>query len=171
MERAQNLLLGLLGGLSLDGDLNTGESSALLGNTLVAASTGSLGLVAVSLSLVRDQLGAELLSLGLVDVLHKDTLVLEDVTLSLHVQDVVQVLVDLASLAVLAEKATKDTLAAHPDDGGGHTGLSGTLTLTSARVTTSTLGSELLAVTEKRVHGLGLLDDKTILDELADVLA
>jgi hypothetical protein len=38
-------------------------------------------------------------------------------------------------------------------------------------VATSTLGSELLAVAEVRVHGLGLLDDEAILDELADVLA
>jgi hypothetical protein len=81
------------------------------------------------------------------------------------------VTVDLAGLAVLAEETAEDTLAAHPDDGGGHTGLSGTLALTGARVTTSALGSELLAVTEERVHGLGLLDDETILDELADVLA
>jgi hypothetical protein len=81
------------------------------------------------------------------------------------------VTVDLAGLTVLAEKAAENTLAAHPNDGGGHTGLSGTLTLTSARVTTSALGSKLLAVTEERVHGLGLLDDEAILDELTDVLA
>jgi len=106
-----------------------------------------------------------------VDELHEDTLVLENVTLGLHVQVVVHVLVDLAGLAELAEKTTEDTLAAHPDDTGGHTGLGGTLALTSAGVTTSALGSELLAVAEERVHGLGLLDDEAILDELADVLA
>ena len=78
---------------------------------------------------------------------------------------------DASMAADAALEAAKDTLAAHPDDGGGHTGLSGTLALTSAGVTTGTLGSELLAVAEKRVHGLGLLDDETILDELADVLA
>ena len=159
----QDLLLG--------GSVNNSVGSALLSNTLVAAGTGSLGLVAVSLGLVSDQLGTELLSLGLVDVLHKDTLVLEDVTLGLHVEDVVKVTVDLAGLTVLAQETTENTLTTHPDDGGGHTGLGGTLTLTGTGVTTSTLGSELLAVTEKRVHGLGLLDDETILDELANVLA
>ena len=148
---------------------------------------------------VRNELGTRLLRLGLVNVLHQHTLVLEDVTLSLHVKDVVpastkyrqsyssspglhpitirpqhfhlQVPVDLARLTVLAQQTTEDTHAAHPEDSGGHTGLSGTVTLTGAGVTAETLSRSLLADTETRVGGFGLADDKTILGKLADVLA
>ena len=42
-----------------------------------------------SLHLVGEDLGTGLLGLGLVDVLHEDTLVLEDVTLRLLVERVV----------------------------------------------------------------------------------
>jgi len=47
---------------------------------------------------------------------NEGTLVLEGVTLAQVVQVVVEVLVDLASGAVLSEKATEDTLAAHPQN-------------------------------------------------------
>jgi hypothetical protein len=43
--------------------------------------------------LVGEDLGTGLLSLGLVDVLHQDTLVLEDVTLRLLVEDVVAIMI------------------------------------------------------------------------------
>lgn len=46
------------------------------------------------------------------DVLHQHTLVLELVTLRLHVQLVVKVLVDLASLTVLAQKVPMDAKVA-----------------------------------------------------------
>ena len=42
-----------------------------------------------SLHLVSEDLGTGLLGLGLVDVLHEDTLVLEDITLGLLVERVV----------------------------------------------------------------------------------
>ena len=48
-----------------------------------------LVLGAAGLHLVGEDLGAGLLGLGLVDVLHEDTLVLEDVTLRLLVERVV----------------------------------------------------------------------------------
>ena len=48
-----------------------------------------LVLGAARLHLVSEDLGTSLLSLGLVDVLHEDTLVLEDVTLRLLVERVV----------------------------------------------------------------------------------
>lgn len=44
-----------------------------------------------SLHLVGEDLGAALLGFGLVDVLHQDALVLEDVTLRLLVEDMVPV--------------------------------------------------------------------------------
>jgi hypothetical protein len=83
---------------------------------------------------------------------------------------VVQVLVDFASLSVLAKETTEDTHAAHPKDLTGHTGISSTLTLTVTHVATSTLSSSMLANTETGVGNLGLADDQTILDKLANVL-
>lgn len=120
---------------------------------------------------VRSKLDTSLLSLGLVDVLHQNTLVLEDVTLDLEVELVVHVLIDLASLTVLAQHAAEDAHATHPDDVRGHAALAGTTTLTDTRVTALGLGLGHATNTEARVDGLGLLDDKAILDELANSLA
>ena len=156
-SRAKNLLLTSLGSLLLS---NTGSTTL----------TSSLVLSTVGISLVLDGLRSELLGLSLVDVLHQDTLVLEDITLRLEVQGVVQVLVDLASFSVLAEKTTEDTHTAHPQDLTRHTGIGSTLALTVAHVATSTLSSGVLTNAEARVADLGLTDDKTVLDELADVL-
>lgn len=51
-------------------------------------------------------------------------------------------LVNLPGLSVLAQKSPKDTLTTHPDDFGGHTGLSGTLPLTGASVPPLAFGGE-----------------------------
>lgn len=133
--------------------------------------TSSLVAGADGLGLISSQFDTSLLGLGLVDVLHQDTLVLEDVTLDLEVELVVHVLVDLAGLAVLAKHATEDTHAAEPNDLGGHAALAGTTTLTDARVAALGLGLSHATDAEARVDGLGLLDDKTVLDQLADSLA
>ncbi len=53
----------------------------------------------------------------------------------------------------------------------GHTGVLGTLPLTETTVTADAAGSCQLTGTGARVHGDGLADDETILDELADGLA
>ena len=74
------------------------------------------------------------------DVVHQDALVLEDVTLALHVEVVVEMAVDLALLAVLAEESSEDSLSPHPEDLGGHAGLGGTLSLTGTGVTTLCFG-------------------------------
>ena len=66
-----------------------GMGTHLLSNTVSTTSTGGLVLGATELLLVGEDLGTGLLCLGLVDVLHEDTLVLEDVTLGLHVEQVV----------------------------------------------------------------------------------
>ena len=105
------------------------------------------------------------------NVFHQDTLVLEDVTLGFEVEFVVHVFVDLALFAVFAEQATEDTLATHPEDGGGHTGFRGTLALTGAGVTTLALGGQSFSGTESGRRDGGLLEDETRLDELADSLA
>lgn len=140
-------------------------------NTLGAALTGSLVPVTAGLSLLVKELGAVLLGLGGEDVLHEDTLVLEGVTLGLHVKGVVQVLVNLLGLPVFAEEPSEDTHTTHPDDLLWHTGVGGTLPLSGTAVTTLPLGQKTSTGAGPGVHDLRLLNDQTILDQLADVLA
>ena len=144
-----------LGGLLLVANL------AALAHGLVLGTEGG--------GLLGEVLGTDLLGLGLVDVFHQDTLVLEAVTLGLEVQVVVQVLVDLASLTVLAEKTAENAHAAHPEGLLAHTSIGSTLALTMAHVATEALGLEALTETLARSTNLGLADDQTILDQLADV--
>lgn len=112
----------------------------------------------------------QLLDLLLVDVLHQDTLVLEDITLGLHVQVVVQVSVDLLVLAVLFQKTTKNSHPSDPEDLDRHTSIGSTLSLTSARVTALATCLDVTANAGARVHSDGLANDQTILDQLANML-
>lgn len=105
------------------------------------------------------------------NVLDEGALVLEGVTLAEVVELVVEVLVDLAVVAVLDEEAAEDTEAAHPEDLAGHTGIGGTLPLTEATVATVAAGEVQLAGAGPRVLGDGLADDQAIGDELAHGLA
>lgn len=142
--------------------------SSLLAGLLVGL---SLGLVLASLSLLDEELLA--LSLGLlgVDGFHQDTLVLELVTLAAAVELVVEVLVDLLSLAVLAKETTQDTLSSHPEDLERHTSVAGTLSLTKASVATLGLGSHEALMSSLGVDSIRSLDNEAILDQLADVLS
>ena len=65
-------------------------------------------------------------------------------------------LVDLASLPVLAQQAAEDTLAPHPEDLGGHAGLGGTLPLSGASVAPLGLGLVGRSHTGARVDHLGV---------------
>ena len=163
-RNAGNRLLLLLG-LVLDSD----DGSTLLENTLSTALAHGLVAHAAGLHLVGKVLRSGSLGLGLVDVLHENTLVLEDVTLGLEVELVVEVLVDLARLAVLAQESAEDTLASHPHDLGGHTGLRGTLAVTLSGTTAGTLGGGGGTGTRSRAADDGLADDLAVTDELADV--
>merc|ERR1719430_2777325 len=82
-----------------------GESPLLL-LPLLAPLPGLLHPCATGLGLVLQHLGPGLLSLLLVDVLHEDTLVLEDVTLGLEVKLVVQMSVDLLGLPISLQQAS-----------------------------------------------------------------
>lgn len=155
----------LLLGLELDGR----DGGPLLGDSVGAALAHGLVAQTAGLHLVGNVLGAGLLGLGLVNELHEDALVLEDVTLGLHVELVVEVLVNLAGLTVLPQQTPENTLAPHPHNLGWHTGLVGTLSLTGARVATGTLGSVQLACACSRVADGRLADNLAILDKLADV--
>jgi len=111
----------------------------------------------------------QLLDLLLVNVFHQNTLVLEDVTLCLHVQIVVKVSVDLLVLAVLLQKTTKDSHSSNPKHLHGHSSVGGTLALTGSGVTALATGFDVAADTGSRVDRDRLADDQTILDQLADV--
>lgn len=78
------LLLGLF-------ELDLVNTSALGGETLGLALAHGLVLDTTGLHLFLEVLGAQLFGLGLVDVFHQDTLVLEAVTLGFEVQGVVAV--------------------------------------------------------------------------------
>ena len=109
-------------------------------------------------------------TLLLVDLFNQDTLGLVTVTLGESVEVSIHVLVDLASLTVLSEESTKDTNTTHPQDLFGNTSVHGTVSLTVTSVITTGLGVVTNVDTRARVHHLMLLDNKTALDELADVL-
>lgn len=123
------------------------------------------------LGLVVQLLGACLLRLLFVDELHQDALVLEHVTLGLHVQLVVQVTVDLLRVTVLLQQTTQHSHALHPQELDGHTRVGRTLALAESAVTSLAASLLVLAHTVTRVDHDGLLDDQTILDQFADVLA
>lgn len=103
--------------------------------------------------------------------LHEHSLVLEDVTLDLEVQLVVEVAIDLGRLAVLAEQTAQDAHAAHPDDLLGEASLAGSVALSGAGV--AALGLRLVALVDARarVDRGGLADHVAISDQLAEVLA
>ncbi len=127
-----------------------------------------LGLGLASDGLFLEELGLGSLGLADVDGLDEDALVLVLVALGLHVEVVVDVLVDLVGLAELAKNTTKDALATDPENLLGHASLASTAALAKAGVTTLALGEEVLADARTRMHSDGLLDDQTVIHQLAD---
>merc|ERR1719260_183014 len=105
------------------------------------------------------------------DMLHQDTLVLEGVTLCLQVQLVVQVAINLLSFPVSLEEPPEDTHSHDPHGLLGGSGILGTHSLTKASVPALPARLVVLAHARPGVDSYRLLDNKTILDELADVLA
>ena len=82
----------------------------------------------------------------------------------------VQVTVNFLGFPVTFQQTAEDTHAANPEELLGHTGVSSTLPLTKARVTSFTTSFSVLANTSSGVDSHGLLDDQTILDQFPDVL-
>lgn len=140
------------------------------GDTLLTALACLTHLLAPGLSLVGQHFAARLLGLLLVNVFHEDTLVLEHITLALHVQIVVQMTIDFLAVAVLLQQTAEHTLALHPHKLGGHTSVRCTLALTETAVATLATCLGVLAHTIAGMHHDRLLDDQTILDQFADVL-
>lgn len=104
-------------------------------------------------------------------MLNEGTLVLEGVALAGVVELVVEVLVNLARGTVLDQQAAEDAHAAHPEHLRRHAGVGGTLPLTVAGVAAGAAGVLQVAGPAARVHGIGLLDDEAVRDQLADGLA
>ncbi len=156
----RNDLLGLAGGV--------GEATLL--EALGLAGTGTSGGGTAGSLLLSHLLG--LLTLGTlrVDVINKNALVLEDVTLSLQVKLLVEVVVDLAIVTVVGEKAAKDTGTADPENLGGHTGLAGTGALAETTVAAFSLSLGTGTDTEAGNTVDLLLGDNVITNKLTDTL-
>lgn len=146
-------------------------SSSGLNCLLLLSLLGGSGLGLLGLGLVNQDLSLDGLSLSLVDSLNQNSLVLELVTLGLHVEVVINVVINLSLLSVLAEKTSENSLSSDPHDLGGHASLSGTSALTGSHMSTLALGFEVQSTASTGVHGHWLLDDQTTLDQLSDSLS
>jgi len=83
----------------------------------------------------------------------------------------VKMLVDLLGITVLPEQTAENTHTPHPDNLERKSGVGSTASLTDASVTALALGLISSGEASARVDYRRLADDKTILDQLADVLA
>merc|ERR1719213_1313087 len=131
--------------------------SVLLLRRLVRLLGSLLLLRNASLLLLERRLLLELLNLGLLRLrlvkrFDQDLLVLELVPLGLHVVAVVDVVVDLASLAVLAEETAKHTLPTDPENLGRHASLGCPAALPGAGVAPLAARREVLANTGPRMN-------------------
>jgi len=151
----------------LDGGFETKLGSLAVDSLLLTLSV--LGSTGITLGI---NVGiADLLSLELMNGLHKNVLVLELVTFGCEVQLVVDVLVDLLGVSVLLEESTENASSAHGEHLDGHTSLTGSLSVTSALMTAFALLGLVSLDTGAGVHGHLASHDETILEELSDVLA
>ncbi|GIL95033.1 hypothetical protein Vretimale_1144, partial [Volvox reticuliferus] len=110
---ANRLLLGGGSGLRCRGLQVQARCQPLLAPRGFALARGLI-LGAACLKLVGNGLLAHLLRLLLVHGLHQHALVLKDVTLNLHVQVVVKVLINLLRVAVLLQETAQDAQAPDP---------------------------------------------------------
>jgi len=106
-----------------------------------------------------------------VNVLHKHTLVLEDITLGFLVENMVEMFVDLASLPVLPQQPPQHSLSPHPQNLCWHSRFCSTFSFTRASMTTLPLCSKKVAGACSRVDSSGFDNNATILDEFLNVCA
>lgn len=171
----RSLLSALLGGSGLSwgsgrsGRLDLDAHGEVLSSDSLLLTHGVLLSSGFSLSL--EVLLADNFGLGFVDLLDQDVLVLEHVTLSTEVESVVHLAINLLLLSISAEQTTENAETAHPEDLLGHTGVSGTLSLTGALMATLALGLGPLLASGARVSGDVLSHDQSVLDQLPNVLA
>ena len=129
------------------------------------------GLDSSGLSLFLKFLFSLLLSLHFVDGLNQDSLVLELITLGSQVEVMVDILGDLLCFSILSKKSSENSLSSHPDNLGWHSCVSGTLSLTSTVMSSLSLGLVNSLDSRFRVHADMLSDDKSVLEQLTDVLS
>ena len=120
--------------------------------------------------MLPEHFSSGLLSLLLVDVLHKHTLVLEHVTLGHKVECVIHVLVNLLGLSVSLEESTEHTHAVHPYNPLWHTCIGRSLPLSASSMTSLPACKLVLPAAGPGVYSNRLTDDQTILDQFTDVL-
>ncbi|RUS87476.1 hypothetical protein EGW08_004730, partial [Elysia chlorotica] len=145
----------------------------LLSNTLLSAETGLLDLLSAGLSLVAHLLqkfGSGLFCLPLVDRLHQHSLVLEAITLALHVhfKIILHVLVDFLGLSVFPEQPTKNPHAPNPEDLHRHTSL--TFPFAMPHMATFTASFSIFTNACPGVHFYRFTDDQTIFYQFSDIL-
>merc|ERR1719261_415890 len=95
--------------------------------------------------LLLEGLSLHLLSLFLVDSFDEHALVLVLVTLGLHIEEVVKMLVNLLLLTVLSEQPSQYTQTTHPEHLCWHPCFACSTALASTHVTTLALGLKILA--------------------------
>ena len=115
--------------------------------------------------------GSGLLRFLLLNSFDEDLLVLEHVTLGEHVELVVQSLVNLSLLAELSEESSESSLSPHPQDLSGHSGVTSTFPLSDTAMSAFPLLKEALSGSMSRMDSDVLLEDKTVFDELLNVVA
>ena len=81
-----------------------------------------------------------------------------------------QVFVDFLCSSVLLQQSPEDTHTTNPEDLDRHTGISCTLSLTSAAVTTLPTGDVIFTAASPGVNCYWLADNETILGQFSDVL-
>lgn len=139
-------------------------------NPLLPATTGFLVLGSPLFRLVRQLLGSDLFRLLPVDVLHEDALVLEHVSLRLHVQVVIEVTVDLFVGPVLFQQPAQDPQPPDPRDLDRHPGVGCPFPLSRPCVATLSTGFRILPDPGTGVDGYRFLDDEPIFHQLTHML-
>jgi len=146
------------------------NSLFLFGCAQFASLSDFFVLLSSCLCLILEHLCTSLSSLLLVDMLHQDTLVLENITLRLQIELVVHVLIKLVSLAIFGKETTENAHASDPNELHGHTCVSSTLSLTSTGMTTFSTGFNIQSCACPRMNSDRFSDDQTVLDETSNLV-
>ena len=164
-DSREALFLGLfLLGQSLDDLLLLGLEA------LLPALSCFLGLRPASLSLVSQELLAGLVCLQLVDVLHENPLVFEDIPFDLQVKAVIHMAVNLLGFTVSPEEAAQDPHSSHPGHLLGHSGIGSTLPLSYAHMPALPSSQSVFPASSPGMHSHRLPDDQPIFDQLPYLL-
>lgn len=80
------------------------------------------------------------------DSLNNLCFILVSITLSVQVEEVIDILRDFLGFSILLEKSSKDSLSPHPKDLGGHSCVSGTSSLTRSLMSTYSLSNNQVSI-------------------------